>query len=72
MNRKMTENELLACFEDELKSGHIYAVYQPKINHDTGRMIGAEALMRWSHPEYGKSTECSIHQILFRCWRHMT
>ncbi len=72
MNRKMTENELLACFEDELKSGHIYAVYQPKINHDTGRMIGAEALMRWSHPEYGMQYPSDFipvleaHDLIFR------
>lgn len=53
MNHRMSEQELLACFEDALKFGHIYSVYQPKINHATGRMIGAEALMRWAHPDFG-------------------
>ena len=53
MDHRMSEQELLACFDDALKSGQIYAVYQPKINHATGRMIGAEALMRWSHPVFG-------------------
>ena len=53
MNRVMTEQELLDSFEDAVKDGHIYVLYQPKINHSTGRMIGAEALMRWSNPEYG-------------------
>lgn len=53
MNRVMTEQELLACFDDAVKFGHIFVTYQPKINHSTGRMIGAEALMRWTHPVYG-------------------
>ncbi|MCR5478262.1 MAG: EAL domain-containing protein [Ruminococcus sp.] len=53
MNKKMTEQEFLACFDDAVKFGHIFVTYQPKINHCTGRMIGAEALMRWTHPAYG-------------------
>ena len=32
---------------------HIFVCYQPKMNYATGRMIGAEALMRWKHPEFG-------------------
>ena len=53
MNRALTEKELLDCFDESLKNGSIYILYQPKINHSTGRMIGAEALMRWSSPEFG-------------------
>ena len=53
MNKQMNEQELLACFDDAVRFGHIFVTYQPKINHSTGRMIGAEALMRWSHPVYG-------------------
>ena len=53
MERKMTEQELLETFDEALTGGHIFVTYQPKINHSTGRMIGAEALMRWSHPEFG-------------------
>lgn len=51
--KRMNEQEMLACFDDAIKFGHIYVCYQPKINHTTGRMIGAEALMRWRHPVYG-------------------
>ena len=53
LERKMNEQELLASFDEALQQGHIYVLYQPKINHSTGRMIGAEALMRWKHPIYG-------------------
>ena len=52
-NRKMTEREIIAFFDDAVNYGYIYNVYQPKINQDTGRMIGAEALMRMKHPLYG-------------------
>ncbi len=53
MEKRMSEQELLASFDEALNYGHIFACYQPKINHTTGRMIGAEALMRWKHPVFG-------------------
>ena len=53
MPKRMTEAEILANFDEALKSGQFFVLYQPKMNHVTGRMIGAEALMRWEHPEYG-------------------
>lgn len=53
MEKRMNEQELLDSFDEALLNNHIFVVYQPKINHATGRMVGAEALMRWRHPEYG-------------------
>ncbi len=53
MNRQLSEDEIVDGIDDALREGRVYAVYQPQINHSTGRMIGAEALMRWNDPENG-------------------
>lgn len=53
MQKRMTEQELLNSFDDALKNDDIVVYYQPKMNHTTGRMIGAEALMRWIDPVNG-------------------
>ncbi|MDR2678310.1 MAG: EAL domain-containing protein, partial [Zoogloeaceae bacterium] len=40
--------------EAALKSGEgLYLEYQPQVDARTGRVIGAEALMRWQHPSGG-------------------
>ena len=37
-----------------LARGEFYLVYQPSIDLRTGRIIGAEALLRWRHPDRGE------------------
>lgn len=49
----MTHAEIVRNFDNALEHGWIYVCYQPQYNHSTGRMIGAEALMRWNDPTYG-------------------
>ena len=40
-------------FESSLTAGHISLYYQPKINLERPDTLGAEALVRWRHPEMG-------------------
>ena len=39
-----------------LERGELRLFYQPLVNLDNGEMIGAEALIRWEHPERGLLT----------------
>lgn len=39
-----------------LEKGQFRMVYQPKVNLLTGEVVGAEALMRWNHPDLGAVT----------------
>lgn len=38
---------------EELKAGYYYLYLQPKVNMDTGEIIGAEALARYTSPDRG-------------------
>ncbi|MCB0969634.1 MAG: diguanylate cyclase, partial [Ilumatobacter sp.] len=44
---------LTAALGDAIASGELTAYYQPKYDMATRRLIGAEALARWRHPEFG-------------------
>ncbi|GAB3555067.1 diguanylate cyclase (GGDEF)-like protein [Actinopolyspora lacussalsi] len=46
--------QLVTQFRQALESGQIEVHYQPKVALPGKRIVGAEALVRWSHPEYGR------------------
>ena len=47
------ENEFFQECEKALSTGQFIAYYQPQYNHSNGMLVGAEALVRWQHPEKG-------------------
>jgi diguanylate cyclase (GGDEF)-like protein len=44
---------LVSTLRAALDSNQIVLHYQPKIDIDSGRIVGAEALARWDHPQRG-------------------
>ena len=49
INRRNVERLLRGA----VKKGELELLYQPQVLVDSGRIIGAEALLRWHHPEKG-------------------
>lgn len=45
--------ELASELRQALQAGEFELFYQPQLDLRTGRIIGAEALLRWHHPERG-------------------
>ena len=44
---------LRAEFPHALRSGQLVPYFQPEVELSSGRVVAAEALARWEHPEYG-------------------
>ncbi len=51
--RLLSEQEIAGAMRQALTSGQFLVYYQPQYNHTTQRLVGAEALVRWLHPEKG-------------------
>ena len=48
--RKLT---LASDLRASIEQGHLVLHYQPKVDAQTGALLGVEALVRWQHPEHG-------------------
>jgi len=44
---------MLSQLDEAIDRGEVWVAYQPKLDLATKRIIGAEALARWTHPEKG-------------------
>ena len=44
---------MLSQLDDAIDGGEVWVAYQPKVELKTRKIIGAEALARWTHPEKG-------------------
>ncbi len=52
-NDMLGEQEIVGMMATALAEKHFVVYYQPQYNHTTGMLVGAEALVRWNHPEKG-------------------
>ncbi len=52
--REVTRLRLSATMPTALARGEFYVDYQPLVDLASGAMVGAEALVRWSHPTMGR------------------
>ncbi|HET6942242.1 MAG TPA: EAL domain-containing protein, partial [Sphingomicrobium sp.] len=44
---------MLSQLDDAVDKGEVWVAYQPKLDLKSRRIVGAEALARWTHPEKG-------------------
>lgn len=49
----LTEQEVVGIMSNALAERQFVIYYQPQYDHSTGVLVGAEALVRWNHPEKG-------------------
>ena len=51
--RVLEEQSITAQMETALRNGQFVPFLQPKVDYLSGRVVGAEALVRWFHPDMG-------------------
>ncbi|AOH87086.1 hypothetical protein AWL63_23160 (plasmid) [Sphingomonas panacis] len=60
--RRRLQGELRGAFE----AGEFELLYQPQVCLDDGRIVGAEALLRWRHREHGLLSPAQFLSVLDR------
>jgi diguanylate cyclase (GGDEF)-like protein/PAS domain S-box-containing protein len=68
MNLQAVERQSLeGCLRHAVERGEFLLHYQPKINLFTGQITGAEALIRWQHPDRGLISPAQFVPIAEDC-----
>jgi EAL domain-containing protein (putative c-di-GMP-specific phosphodiesterase class I)/GGDEF domain-containing protein len=55
---------ILSEFKEAIPKNQLRLLYQPRIDLATGRCVGAEALVRWHHPEAGTVSPAEFVPII--------
>lgn len=53
MNDTIRIHQIEVELKSAIKAQQLYLVYQPKVEVVSGKIVGAEALIRWNHPDLG-------------------
>lgn len=65
MQKLIYENRKLdRLAEDSIKNHDFVVYYQPKVSMSTGKVKGAEALVRWQHPQQGLISPADFIPVL--------
>ena len=73
LNARAVKRQLIeAGLHRALDKQEFELLYQPKMNLKTGGLVGAEALIRWRHPEFGLVEPAEFISIADECWCHQT
>ncbi|MCI2047697.1 MAG: EAL domain-containing protein [Faecalibacterium sp.] len=74
----LRENEMVSQFPLALAQKQFVLYFQPQYDYHTGAVVGAEALVRWQHPQFGLLAPGAfvplfernglIPQMDFYCW----
>ena len=62
-NDLLSEQEISGSMDKALETNQFLIYFQPQYDHGTGMLIGAEALVRWNHPEKGLLSPASFIPI---------
>ncbi len=65
-NQLLNEQRIIETMERALEESQFQVFYQPKHETITGHIAGAEALVRWNHPEYGFMSPASFIPLFER------
>ena len=65
-NQLLNEQRIIETMERALEESQFQVFYQPKHETVSGNIAGAEALVRWNHPEYGFMSPASFIPLFER------